>query len=43
MWRWLARIATTLAAGSFIGVMAFLVGIAVVGVLAFIWIVLWGG
>ncbi len=42
MWRWLARITTGLALGSFGAVLLFLAAIVVFGVLAFVWIMLWG-
>lgn len=42
MWRWLARITTGLAIGSFEAVLLCLAAIVVFGVLAFVWIMLWG-
>jgi hypothetical protein len=41
MWRWLARITTGVSLGLFAAIMLFLIAIVVIGVLAFLWIILW--
>lgn len=41
MWRWLARIFAGLALGTFGTLLLLLVSLAVIGVLAFLWIIVW--
>jgi len=41
MWRWLSKITTGLSLGLFLIIMLFLLGLVVVGILTFIWLVLW--
>jgi hypothetical protein len=41
MWLWLARITTGVSLGLFAALMLFLIAIVVIGVLAFLWIILW--